>query len=80
MGIHYGQIQGYLPSDNGFVQLIIVPLTPGGNYDLQYSTDGGVTWLPAGSFSIHPGTLPAIADILLNLAVPGGVPVRVVDK
>ena len=52
-------------------------LTPGGNYEIQYSTDSGATWTP---YSVPAGVQPSLANLTLQLAVPGGIPVRMVQK
>lgn len=80
----YGCVEGYHPfqngSQSGFVQFLKFQLEPGGNYEIQFSNDGGLTWPIGYPYSVPAGTQASIADILMSLTVPGGIPVRVVQK
>ncbi len=76
----YGSITSYQNSPGGFVAFIKFDLSPGGNYEIQYSTDGGITWTLVYPYSVPAGTNPSLANLTLQLAVPGGIPVRMVQK
>lgn len=74
-----GCIDSYQNSPGGFVIFLKFQLEAGGKYEIQYSTDSGVTWTLVYPYTVHPGTQPNLANLTLQLAVPGGIPVRMVQ-
>ena len=74
--VNYGQILGYLPSQGYYTIQLNFQLDSAKSYQIQYSLDGGATWVPGPpQFQVHPGA----SSYNTNLQVPGGLPVRIVE-